>query len=152
MYTDLGLSCWVGGRRPSHHRTLSTSIASRGRVPHNLVERRYRDNLNNQIESLRLVLPNLRDAQLPCPTALDPLGLDDAAGPRMPSKAVIINTAATYIKDLENERARLLDATKALQEQNASLQKLVRCEDCNVMSYLNAMQLNATAAHLPTPS
>lgn len=64
-----------------------------------------------------------------------------AMGPRMPSKAVIISTAATYIKDLETERERLLDATKALQEQVSSLQKLVRCEDCSMMGYLNKMQV-----------
>lgn len=116
----------------------SRSSVPRGRVPHNLVERRYRDNLNNQIESLRLTLPSLKDAQ--------PGELDDVSSPRMPSKAVIISTAATYIKDMENERTRLLAANKALQEQVSSLQKLVRCDDCSIMGYLNAVQLNNAAA------
>lgn len=111
--------------------------SSRTRVPHNLVERRYRDNLNNQIEHLRLTLPSLRDAQPSPPEVEDVM----AMGPRMPSKAVIISTAATYIKDLETERERLLDATRALQEQVSSLQKLVRCEDCSMMGYLNKMQV-----------
>lgn len=121
----------------------------RGRVPHNLVERRYRDNLNNQIEALRLTLPSLRDAQ-PCLDALE-----DPSGPRMPSKAVIISTAASYIRDMENERARLLAANTALQEQVSSLKKLVGCDDCSILQYLNAMQLNAHAMGgpgLPTPS
>lgn len=110
------------GRRSS---VQSSQQSSRTRVPHNLVERRYRDNLNNQIEYLRLTLPSLRDAHPPPAEAEDAM----AMGPRMPSKAVIISTAATYIKDLETERERLLDATKALQEQVSSLQKLVRWDN-----------------------
>lgn len=134
--------------RYHQHTTVSRdarSSISKGRVPHNLVERRYRDNLNNQIEALRMTLPSLRDAQ-PC----TPADLEDVSSPRMPSKAVIISTAATYIRDIENERTRLLAANTALQEQVTSLQKLMRCDDCNVIQYLNAVQLNHV--HLPTPS
>lgn len=137
----------ISGRRPSYSSIASRdarSSQSRGRVPHNLVERRYRDNLNNQIESLRLTLPSLKDAQ-PCTD----IALEDTSSPRMPSKAVIISTAATYIKDMENERTRLLAANKALQEQVAGLQKLVRCDDCNILQYLNTMNLTV---QLPTPS
>ncbi|EME48518.1 hypothetical protein DOTSEDRAFT_39855 [Dothistroma septosporum NZE10] len=135
-----------------HHASISRDTRAtvpRGRVPHNLVERRYRDNLNNQIEALRLTLPSLRDAQ-PCLDALE-----DPSGPRMPSKAVIISTAAIYIRETENERARLLAANTALQEQVRSLQKLVGCDDCSILQYLNAMQLNAHAiggGEMPTPS
>ncbi|GIZ40054.1 hypothetical protein CKM354_000340800 [Cercospora kikuchii] len=132
--------------RPSAYRTISRdsrASISRGRVPHNLVERRYRDNLNNQIESLRLTLPSLRDAQ-PCTG-----DYEDVSSPRMPSKAVIIQTAANYIQDLQGERSRLLEANKALQEQVSSLQKLVRCDESNVLQYINAMRL--TAGQLPTP-
>lgn len=140
---DLNISC-----RYHSHTTIgrdARSSVSKGRVPHNLVERRYRDNLNNQIEALRLTLPSLRDAQ-PSSAA----DLEDTSSPRMPSKAVIISTAATYIKDIENERTRLLAANSALQEQISSLQKLMRCDDCNVVQYLNTLQLHHS--HLPTPS
>ncbi|KAK4508555.1 hypothetical protein PRZ48_002294 [Zasmidium cellare] len=134
----------MSGTRHSYSSLNRMNPQSRGRVPHNLVERRYRDNLNNQIESLRLTLPSLKDAQ-PCTD----ITLEDTSSPRMPSKAVIISTAATYIKDMENERTRLLAANKALQEQVSGLQKLVRCDDCNVLQYLNTMNL---AVQLPTPS
>ncbi|KAF2207453.1 hypothetical protein CERZMDRAFT_102350 [Cercospora zeae-maydis SCOH1-5] len=132
--------------RPAAYRTISRdsrASLSRGRVPHNLVERRYRDNLNNQIESLRLTLPSLRDAQ-PCTG-----DYEDVSSPRMPSKAVIIQTAANYIQDLQSERGRLLESNKTLQEQVNSLQKLVRCDESNVLQYINAMRL--TAGQLPTP-
>ncbi|KAI5370006.1 Putative myc-type, basic helix-loop-helix (bHLH) domain-containing protein [Septoria linicola] len=127
--------------RPPIHRTISRdsrASVSRGRVPHNLVERRYRDNLNHQIELLRLTLPSLRDAQ-PC-TAAD---YEDASSPRMPPKAVIIQTAASYIQDMQSERARLLNANQALQEQVTRLQQLVRWDESNVVQYVNAMRLTA---------
>ncbi|KAM3419196.1 hypothetical protein BST61_g5140 [Cercospora zeina] len=132
--------------RPATYRTTSRESRaplSRSRVPHNLVERRYRDNLNNQIESLRLTLPSLRDAQ-PCTGESE-----DVSSPRMPSKAVIIQTAASYIQDLQGERSRLRDSNKALQEQVSTLQKLVRCDESNVLQYINAMRL--TAGQFPTP-
>ncbi|SMY24406.1 unnamed protein product [Zymoseptoria tritici ST99CH_1A5] len=132
------------GRRSSMQ-SLSTEQSSgrARRVPHNLVERRYRDNLNHQIESLRLALPTLRDARPSAPVSANGSSSnteqDDgaAAGPRMPSKAVIISTAANYIKDLETEREHLLSATKALQDQVYSLQKVVSREDCSMIGYFN---------------
>ena len=104
---------------------------SRGRVPHNLVERRYRDNLNAQIESLRMTLPSLRDLQ--------PSSDYDDSNPRIPSKAVIIQTATSYIQDLRNERDRLSDANKALQDQVSTLQKLLG-DSGSVLQYVNAMR------------
>lgn len=150
---DCEISNSASTQRPSshHRRTLSrdnslrSSLSRGGRVPHNLVERRYRDNLNHQIESLRLTLPSLKDAQPSLPGS----DFEDLSSPRMPSKAIIISTAATYIRDMENERARLLDANKALVEQVASLQKLVRCDEGNLLHYVNAMSM--TAGQLPTP-
>ncbi|EME89191.1 uncharacterized protein MYCFIDRAFT_181467 [Pseudocercospora fijiensis CIRAD86] len=127
---------------PQRPPLLSRSSLSRGRVPHNLVERRYRDNLNHQIEALRLVLPSLKDAVPSDETSFD--------HPRMPSKAVVISTAATYIKDMENERQRLMAANGALQDQIGSLQKLLRGNESSVVQYINAMRL--TGAHqLATP-
>ncbi|KXT01521.1 hypothetical protein AC578_4528 [Pseudocercospora eumusae] len=129
-------------RPPLHHRSISRTSLSRGRVPHNLVERRYRDNLNHQIEALRLVLPSLKDAVPSDETSFD--------HPRMPSKAVVISTAATYIKDMANERQRLISANEALQDQVGSLQKLLRGNESSVVQYINAMRLTG-AHHLATP-
>jgi hypothetical protein len=131
------------GRRASTQSLSRAQSPSRLRVPHNLVERRYRDNLNNQIESLRLALPSLRDARpsVPLSSVSDPEHDDVGMSmlPRMPSKAVIISTAANYIRDLEAEREHLLAGTRALQEQVSALQKLVRCDDCSILGYFSKM-------------
>ncbi|KAF2773378.1 hypothetical protein EJ03DRAFT_253260, partial [Teratosphaeria nubilosa] len=106
------------------------------RVPHNLIERRYRDNLNSQIEALRLTVPALRDAYDCTSPDVEESGLATVAPAKLPSKAVIISTAVDYVKQLENEKLKLQAATKSLQEQVAGLQKLVRCDDCAILQYL----------------
>lgn len=121
----------------AHHRPVS-----RSRVPHNLVERRYRDNLNNQIDRLRLMLPSLCDLQPSSDLC------EDSCSPRMPSKATIIQTATTYIQDIRKERDRLLDTNKALQDQVTDLQKLLRScgeEPRGMLQYVNAMRMTTAS-------
>lgn len=105
-----------------------------GRVPHSIIERRYRDNLNNQIEALRLLIPSVRET---------PQDVEDSLGipPKAPSKAVVITAAASYIKELETERAQRAAETKTLYEQVANLQQLLRCDNCSILQYLKSMQL-----------
>lgn len=105
-----------------------------GRVPHSIIERRYRDNLNNQIEALRLLIPSVRET---------PQDVEDSLGipPKAPSKAVVITAAASYIKELEAERAQRTAETKTLYEQVANLQQLLRCDNCSILQYLKSMQL-----------
>ncbi|KXL42523.1 hypothetical protein M433DRAFT_1147 [Acidomyces richmondensis BFW] len=98
-----------------------TSITVRRRVPHNLVERRYRENLNGQIESLRMAIPSL--------TEVHNASIEDDVPSKTPSKAVIIAAATKYIKDLESEKRMLLSKTRDLQEQVAVMRELVNHED-----------------------
>ncbi|KAH9845747.1 Sterol regulatory element-binding protein 1 [Teratosphaeria destructans] len=132
----------VGG---GHSRKPSEVKSRRqiGRVPHNLIERRYRDNLNSQIEALRLTVPALRDAYDCTAPDVEESGLATVAPAKLPSKAVIISTAVDYVKQLENEKLKLQAATKSLQEQVAGLQKLVRCDDCAILQYLASLQLDS---------
>ncbi|CAK4034093.1 hypothetical protein DOTSEDRAFT_72656 [Lecanosticta acicola] len=104
------------------------------RIPHTIIERRYRDNLNTQIETLRLSLPSLKNAYVTSPDVED-----SALPPRLPSKAMIIATAATYIKELEAERQQAVDAVSNLQQQVNDLQKLIQCNDCSILQYLQAV-------------
>lgn len=103
------------------------------RIPHTIIERRYRDNLNTQIETLRLALPSLRNAYVCSPDVED-----SALPPRLPSKAMIIATAATYIKELEAERNGAIEAVNSLQQQVNDLQKLISCNECSILQYLQA--------------
>lgn len=52
---------------------------------------------------------------------------------------MIIATAATYIKELEAERQQAVDAVSNLQQQVNDLQKLIQCNDCSILQYLQAV-------------
>lgn len=109
------------------------SAAKRRRLPHHVIERRYRDNLNGQIEALRLVVGPNADGQSE--------DVEDGAFTKAPSKAEVIASATDYIKDLLQTVERLQAQEKALKEQVQGLERLVRCEDCEVLKYLGTMQV-----------
>lgn len=52
---------------------------------------------------------------------------------------MIIATAATYIKELEQERQAAMEAVGNLQQQVVDLQKLIQCNDCSILQYLQAV-------------
>ncbi|SMQ53618.1 unnamed protein product [Zymoseptoria tritici ST99CH_3D7] len=110
------------------------------RIPHTIIERRYRDNLNTSIETLRLCLPTLKDAYITSPDMED-----SALPPKLPSKTIIIATAAGYIKELEGERQAALDETQGLRNQVVELQKLIQCGDCGILQYLQEVGGNGNA-------
>jgi hypothetical protein len=112
----------------------------RRRLPHNLIERRYRDNLNTQIEALRLSIPSLAER---CLSSSD--GEDGYTMSRLPSKITVISSANSYIKEQNAEILRLLSDTNALREQVSGLERLVCCDDSSVMNYLTLLQPRAAA-------
>lgn len=89
---------------PTNYST-SDSLKSRPsyRLPHNQIERKYREGLNSELERLRLAVPTLpqRDSS-------------DLAGPPKPSKATVLASAIDYIKAIETERDRLLEENEGL--------------------------------------
>jgi hypothetical protein len=92
----------------NNNNTSSTSPAStkpqdrrrKARLPHNLVEQRYRDTLNYEIKRLQMAIPYLAGSQE------DDCDDDDGDGLTriQPTKAIIIASAVQYIKSIENER------------------------------------------------
>lgn len=73
------------------------------RLPHNQVERKYREGLNSELERLRRAVPTL--------TQRDP---QDLTGPPKPSKATILASAIEYIEKLERERDALCEENEKL--------------------------------------
>ncbi|OCK77138.1 hypothetical protein K432DRAFT_359152 [Lepidopterella palustris CBS 459.81] len=73
------------------------------RLPHNQVERKYREGLNSELERLRRAVPTLpqRDS-------------GDLTGPPKPSKATVLASAIDYIKFMETERERLAEENERL--------------------------------------
>jgi len=106
------------------------------RLPHHLVERRYRDKLNHQIEVLRDRLPAFKSI-VAC-TVHD--GDATSLGGKWPSKPVVIAAAVQYITLLEQERGQANVQNTLLREQVKVLQKLVSCDDCSIVQHLNGMQ------------
>jgi len=76
---------------------------SRRRLPHNQVERKYREGLNSELERLRRAVPTLpqRDSS-------------DLTGPPKPSKATVLASAIDYIKFMEAEHERLAEENERL--------------------------------------
>ncbi|KAF2688467.1 hypothetical protein K458DRAFT_414214 [Lentithecium fluviatile CBS 122367] len=63
------------------------------RLPHNQVERKYREGLNMELERLRRAVPTLPQSEKA-----------DVMGAAKPSKAMVLAAAIDYIKRIEKER------------------------------------------------
>jgi hypothetical protein len=77
--------------------TTSASSATPRRLPHNQVERKYRENLNAELERLRRAIPTLSPRNN---------GTSDANSSHQPkpSKSMILAGAIEYIEQIEKER------------------------------------------------
>lgn len=87
-----------------HSAGSSSGKTSRGgRLPHNQVERKYREGLNSELERLRKTVPTLSQN--------DDRG---AMGQPKPSKAMVLSSAIEYIKQIERERDVLKEEIERL--------------------------------------
>ncbi|RMZ74403.1 hypothetical protein GMOD_00003435 [Pyrenophora seminiperda CCB06] len=73
------------------------------RLPHNQVERKYREGLNSELERLRNAVPILRQRDEPGGTAQP-----------KPSKAMILASAIEYIQSIEKENGSLKEENERL--------------------------------------
>jgi hypothetical protein len=112
---------------------------SRRRLPHNQVERKYRESLNTQLESLRRVVPALQQN----PQACDGVDMEDLpTPPSKPSKAVILASATAYIKQMEKEKKAAQEENQILRTRVKALQALVKCDDCSIMQYVMDLKIS----------
>jgi hypothetical protein len=95
--------------------TTSTSAPSSAkshraaRLPHNQVERKYREGLNSELERLRKAVPSL-------PQSDEGGGM----GQPKPSKAMVLSSAIEYIHRIERERDALREENGRLRQRIAS--------------------------------
>jgi hypothetical protein len=75
------------------------------RLPHNQVERKYREGLNSELERLRKAVPTLPHS-------------DDGSAMNQPkpSKAMILSSAIEYIRSIEKERDALKEEVERLKQ------------------------------------
>lgn len=117
---------------------LEDKPKNRRRLPHNQVERKYRESLNTQLESLRRVVPSLQQNA----RGYDGADIEDLPTPSKPSKAVILASATAHIKQQEKDKKSLADENALLRARVKALQALVKCDDCSLMQYVMDMKLN----------
>ncbi|KAF2435925.1 hypothetical protein EJ08DRAFT_645594 [Tothia fuscella] len=115
----------------------TTDLKNKKRIPHNEVERKYRDSVNNQMECLQRVVPVLQPTSRIC----DGADIEDLPVPSKPSKAVILASATSYIKQLEREKKEQKEQNELLQARVKALQTLVKCDDCSLMQYVKNMSI-----------
>lgn len=113
-------------------RPKATRAKSR-RLPHSTIERRYRDNLNRQIEIIRDKVPAF-SAALGCPADIEEVN----PTAKWPSKGVVIAAASRHIEKVEREREQAYTSNLELRKQIDALQKFVRCEDCWTLMSMQA--------------
>lgn len=118
---------------PDHRDTSSRSSNKSTRLPHKLIERRYRDKMATQLKNLSAKLPALTSS-FPCTEDAEDL-------PRClkgPPKAAIVAAAIKHIDLLERELRETKAFVERLQEQVAGLQKLVKCDECSLLRYFES--------------
>ncbi|CAD0082850.1 unnamed protein product [Aureobasidium vineae] len=117
------------------------------RLPHHVIERRYRENLNTQIEQLRAAVPSTTS---PClsldmedigPTYASASVSQNAAaatnnGIRPLSKAGVIAHAAEYMRQLSTQNDEVEKRNAELRMTVEALRRLVNCEGCGVVQQL----------------
>jgi hypothetical protein len=81
-----------------------TKVQRSKRLPHNQVERKYREGLNSELERLRRAVPMLRGSG----------DATEAIGQPKPSKAMVLSSAIDYIHRIETERDALLEENERL--------------------------------------
>ena len=118
--------------------TIDEKPKNRRRLPHNQVERKYRESLNTQLDSLRRVVPSLQQSA----RVFDGADIEDLPTPSKPSKAVILASATAHIKQQEKDKKALSDENALLRARVKALQALVKCDDCSLMQYVMDMKIN----------
>ncbi|MCJ1439725.1 MAG: hypothetical protein MMC23_000206 [Stictis urceolatum] len=100
------------------------------KISHNVIEKRYRSNLNDKIAKLRDSVPDLRTAtptvkkRKPGATARDSDDSDDDGGLKF-NKATVLTKATEYIQQLERQNQRLQSELSQLRSRGgAPLDKL----------------------------
>lgn len=121
--------------RPRLDRTETVSSTSSpsskshktGRLPHNQVERKYREGLNAELERLRRAVPTL-------PQSVEA----GAMGQPKPSKAMVLASAIEYIRKLEAENNALKADNDRLRQATASGQTIRnwKVEDESLQEFL----------------
>lgn len=97
------------------------------KTAHNMIEKRYRTNINDKIAALRDSVPSLRIMSKSArgeDTTMDREELHGLTPAHKLNKATVLSKATEYIRHLEKRNNRLLDENNAMQARIAAFEKL----------------------------
>ncbi|KAI1309279.1 helix-loop-helix DNA-binding domain-containing protein [Xylaria venustula] len=97
------------------------------KTAHNMIEKRYRTNLNDKIAALRDSVPSLRIMSKSArgeDTTEDREELHGLTPAHKLNKATVLSKATEYIRHLEKRNSRLVDENTAMQQRIAAFEKL----------------------------
>ncbi|KAF2122946.1 hypothetical protein BDV96DRAFT_482051 [Lophiotrema nucula] len=96
------------------------------KTAHNMIEKRYRTNLNDKIAALRDSVPSLRVMSRANGTEEedDPEDLEGLTPAHKLNKATVLSKATEYIRHLEKRNKRLQDEVNALKQRMDSYEKM----------------------------
>ncbi|KAK6956508.1 hypothetical protein Daesc_001786 [Daldinia eschscholtzii] len=97
------------------------------KTAHNMIEKRYRTNLNDKIAALRDSVPSLRIMSKSArgeDTTEDREELHGLTPAHKLNKATVLSKATEYIRHLEKRNLRLVDENSAMQQRIAAFEKL----------------------------
>lgn len=117
--------------QPSDAAAARVRTTDSAKVRHNIVERRYRENINAQVDVLReSIVATVHSKEEQQGGSASRLGADEL---KRLTKAAVIAAATKQIRRARTENERLLDEHRALQAQIRELESLVKCGDCPLM-------------------
>jgi len=94
---------------------------SKNQREHNIIEKRYRNNLNSKITTLRDCVPCLRNAKDGAEGALG-----EEIVPQKINKATILSKAIEYISQLEKKNEKLAQKVASLEAKTSPMEGLIR--------------------------
>jgi hypothetical protein len=111
--------------------TTRVRTTDSAKVRHNIVERRYRENINAQVDVLReSIVATIHSKEEQQGGSASRLGADEL---KRLTKAAVIAAATKQIRRARTENERLLDEHRSLQAQIRELESMVKCGDCPLM-------------------
>jgi Domain of unknown function (DUF2014)/Helix-loop-helix DNA-binding domain len=118
--------------------------------PHNVIEKRYRANLNEKIAELRESVPSLRSAPKAGKEKHDvDDDAEDQAGSNKLNKASILTKAVEYIRHLELRNKRLDDENVMLKQRLIKLEKVISAGGNNAAERAAAFTSKVTMEQKP---
>ena len=117
------------------------TITRQAKTSHCQVERKYRENLNTNFETLRRTIPSMQ----PASTGYSPRNagdVEDCGKTVKPRKADILSSATDYVKQLEDKNDKMGCEIDFLRSRVKAIEKLINCKDCYLLKGIQKMRVD----------